>query len=126
MLAKKDRGRGADLQAAPLQYGANVVSDRIMGADLLQADLLKTAQGSDAEDNEDPGQDGAAVSGDEIDSDAELDSDAGEDSAAESDEDELEGELPASLLTDIVEGDDLQVRSPGAMLFWLHHAFPRC
>ncbi|KAK9862024.1 hypothetical protein WJX84_008292 [Apatococcus fuscideae] len=50
MLAKKDRGRGADLEAAPLQYGANVVADRIMGAELLQADLLRSGQGSDAED----------------------------------------------------------------------------
>lgn len=105
MLAKKDRGRGADLQAAPLQFGANVVSDRIMGADLLQADLLQAAEGSDGEDGEDHGQEAAPVSGDEIDSDVELDSDAepgsdaGNDSAAGSDVEELEGEVSASFAT---------------------------
>ena len=108
MLAKKDRGRGADLQAAPLQYGANAVSDCIMGADLLQADLLKAAQGSDAEDDGDHGQDGAAVSGDEVDLDAQLDSEPGSDasnaSAAESDGEELEGEVPTSRLIGHVEG----------------------
>lgn len=88
MLAKKDRGRGADLEAAPLQYGANVVADRIMGAELLQADLLRSGQGSDAEDgDQDDSNEEAALdeelglelqlgSDDELGSDAELESDA--------------------------------------------------
>lgn len=36
MLAKKDRGRGADLEAKPRQYGQQNVSERVEGADLLQ------------------------------------------------------------------------------------------
>ncbi|KAK9840402.1 hypothetical protein WJX74_009278 [Apatococcus lobatus] len=113
MLAKKDRGRGADLQAAPLQYGANVVSDRIMGADLLQADLLQAAQASDAEDDGDENEEGAAASDDEVDSGAELESDAelcsdagdGSDagSAEELSEDEQSDEEATSLGDDDLE-----------------------
>ncbi|EIE25800.1 SDA1-domain-containing protein [Coccomyxa subellipsoidea C-169] len=36
MLEKKDRGRGADLEAAPLSYGASRVQSRVEGAQLLQ------------------------------------------------------------------------------------------
>lgn len=36
MLEKRDRGRGADVEAAPLSYGAARVSSRVEGAELLQ------------------------------------------------------------------------------------------
>lgn len=40
MLEKKDRGRGADLEAAPLSYGAAQVHSRVEGAQLLQVCCL--------------------------------------------------------------------------------------
>lgn len=40
MLEKRDRGRGADLDAAPLLYGASRVQTRIEGAELLQVDAI--------------------------------------------------------------------------------------
>ena len=53
MLEKRDRGRDADLQAAPLAFGARLPADRVEGADLLQAALLRgdEASGTDAEDS---------------------------------------------------------------------------
>ena len=36
MLEKRDRGRGADVEAAPLSYGASHVASRVEGAELLQ------------------------------------------------------------------------------------------
>lgn len=36
MLEKRDRGRGADVAAAPLSYGASRAASRVEGADLLQ------------------------------------------------------------------------------------------
>lgn len=36
MLEKRDRGRGADVDAAPLSYGASRAASRVEGADLLQ------------------------------------------------------------------------------------------
>ena len=39
MLEKKDRGRGADLEAAPLSYGASQVQSRVEGAQLLQVPI---------------------------------------------------------------------------------------
>ncbi|DBB17096.1 TPA: hypothetical protein ACH3X3_014180 [Trebouxia sp. C0006] len=66
MLEKKDRGRGADLEARPMEYGAGTVRDRVEGAELLEAAELR-------EDDSDAELD---------DSDAESDSDG---SAAESD-----------------------------------------
>jgi hypothetical protein len=40
MLEKRDRGRGADLQAAPLSYGAARMHSRVEGAELLQVLLM--------------------------------------------------------------------------------------
>ena len=37
MLEKRDRGRGADMEAAPLAFGAATVQTRVQGAELLQA-----------------------------------------------------------------------------------------
>lgn len=39
MLAKKDRGRGADLNAVPVAYGATKIAHRVEGADLLEEAL---------------------------------------------------------------------------------------
>ncbi len=39
LLAKKDRGRGADMTTAPLEYGATVLPDRIEVT--ISADLLR-------------------------------------------------------------------------------------
>ncbi len=39
LLEKKDRGRGADLEAAPLSYGASQVQSRVEGAQLLQVSI---------------------------------------------------------------------------------------
>ena len=36
MLEKKDRGRGAELDAKPLGYGASRIATRVEGAELLQ------------------------------------------------------------------------------------------
>ena len=36
MLEKKDRGRGANLEAQPLQYGAAQIEVRLVAARLLQ------------------------------------------------------------------------------------------
>lgn len=49
MLAKRDRGRGADLAAKPKSYGEVEVKDRIDGAELLEAAL---AAGQGSEDDE--------------------------------------------------------------------------
>ena len=48
MLEKRDRGRDADLAAAPTAYGARQPASRVEGADLLQAALEKGD--SDSED----------------------------------------------------------------------------
>ncbi|KAL0045199.1 hypothetical protein WJX82_000420 [Trebouxia sp. C0006] len=48
MLEKKDRGRGADLEARPMEYGAGTVRDRVEGAELLEAAELREDD-SDAE-----------------------------------------------------------------------------
>ena len=54
MLAKKDRGRGADMAAVPLAYGAAPIADRVPGADLLEAAVAAgKGGGSDDEGGED-------------------------------------------------------------------------
>lgn len=50
MLAKKDRGRGADMDAVPLAYGSAPIADRVPGADLLEAAVAAGEGGSDGED----------------------------------------------------------------------------
>ncbi|KAL0034036.1 hypothetical protein WJX79_004594 [Trebouxia sp. C0005] len=64
MLEKKDRGRGADLEARPMEYGAGTVRDRVEGAELLEAAELR-GDDSDAESDSD---------GSAAESDVELDS----------------------------------------------------
>lgn len=51
MLEKRDRGRDADLQAVPQAFGARLPADRVEGAELLQAALLRgdESSSSDAE-----------------------------------------------------------------------------
>ncbi|KAL0039901.1 hypothetical protein WJX77_011228 [Trebouxia sp. C0004] len=70
MLEKKDRGRGADLEARPMEYGAGTVRDRVEGAELLEAAELQgddsDAELDDSDAESDP--DGAAAE-----SDVELD-----------------------------------------------------
>lgn len=53
MLAKKDRGKGADLDAKPLAFGEAEVADRIEGADLLQAAELAGSDDEDEDGNQD-------------------------------------------------------------------------
>lgn len=50
LLQKRDRGRGADLAVAPSTYGAQAVSARVAGADLLEQALARgdaSGSGSD-------------------------------------------------------------------------------
>ncbi|GLC55364.1 hypothetical protein PLESTB_000976900 [Pleodorina starrii] len=47
MLAKKDRGRGADLALKPREYGDSGVATRVDGAELLQQALAEGRTGSD-------------------------------------------------------------------------------
>lgn len=49
MLEKRDRGRDADLAAAPLAFGARLPASRVEGAELLQAALENGELKSDAE-----------------------------------------------------------------------------
>lgn len=46
MLEKRDRGRDADLQAVPQAFGARLPADRVEGAELLQAALLRGDESS--------------------------------------------------------------------------------
>ncbi|WIA17645.1 hypothetical protein OEZ85_014450 [Tetradesmus obliquus] len=67
LLAKRDRGRAADLAAAPAGYGELAAAGRLEGAELLEADLARGGLGSD-EDSEDyslgdDGDDGEGSSG---------------------------------------------------------------
>ncbi|KAK9811636.1 hypothetical protein WJX72_007420 [[Myrmecia] bisecta] len=73
MLEKRDRGRGADLSAAPMQYGASVIKDRIEGAELLEEALRR----GDAESGDEEG------SGNESDSDEDGEGSDGSDAEAE-------------------------------------------
>ncbi|KAF6262746.1 SDA1-domain-containing protein [Scenedesmus sp. NREL 46B-D3] len=54
LLNKRDRGRAADLAAAPASYGASAAAERLEGAELLEADLARGGLGSD-EDSDDYG-----------------------------------------------------------------------
>ncbi|WIA37864.1 hypothetical protein OEZ86_014713 [Tetradesmus obliquus] len=54
LLAKRDRGRAADLAAAPAGYGESAAAGRLEGAELLEADLARGGLGSD-EGSEDYG-----------------------------------------------------------------------
>jgi protein SDA1 len=64
LLAKKDRGRGADMTAAPLEYGAAPVADRVPGAELLEA-AVAAGKGSDDDEEEDDGSEWESLSGGE-------------------------------------------------------------
>ncbi|KAG2445218.1 hypothetical protein HYH02_008686 [Chlamydomonas schloesseri] len=68
MLAKKDRGRGADLALKPRDYGDARVASRVDGAELLEAALAEGRTGSD-DDEVDLGLDD--TSSDEEDDDGE-------------------------------------------------------
>ncbi|GAX82660.1 hypothetical protein CEUSTIGMA_g10086.t1 [Chlamydomonas eustigma] len=90
MLSKKDRGRGADLDAKPKAYGEVDVRERVDGADLLQAAI---AAGQGSEDDEYHLSSGS-------DSDADVD-DGGEDV-----DEEAEGaDKVAVVEQDIEDGD---------------------
>jgi protein SDA1 len=53
MLEKKDRGRNADLAAAPMAFGAHQPSSRVEGADLLQAAIARGDRDSSDEAEDD-------------------------------------------------------------------------
>ncbi len=59
MLEKRDRGRDADLDAAPLAFGARLPADRVEGADLLQAALQRGDEASSSEGEEIEGSESA-------------------------------------------------------------------
>ncbi|KAG1675672.1 hypothetical protein FOA52_002381 [Chlamydomonas sp. UWO 241] len=63
MLAKRDRGRGADMDLKPKAYGESDVKDRVDGAELLEA-ALAAGQASDDDDYELGGTDDDSVDGD--------------------------------------------------------------
>ncbi len=58
MLEKRDRGRGADLASAPLDYGAQTLRDRIEGADLLEEAERREREADEKEDEEGEGEEG--------------------------------------------------------------------
>ena len=120
LLEKKDRGRGADLAAAPRQYGASTVAAGVEGMDLLlqaeregkfdsDGDLIDTEdeeEGDEESGDEEviegsDGEDEGAVSGDDSEAiEGSGDEDegvaaSGDDSEADSDDEEgdLEDEL---------------------------------
>lgn len=85
LLAKKDRGRGADLVSAPQGYGHTNVAERIDGAELLQQALL------DGDSDDDDVVEGSADDygdGNDVDDDNDDDHDEG----SEEEENQLEGE----------------------------------
>ncbi|CAL8470003.1 g9545 [Coccomyxa elongata] len=124
LLEKKDRGRGADLEAAPLSYGASQVQSRVEGAQLLQ-EAEERGDLDDEEDGSDEGEEGDEVSegeeglasdeeeaeegsGFQVPEDAELDvgESVDEDAAEEEDEDEEVGGELGTLDGD--EADELE------------------
>ncbi|EFJ52836.1 hypothetical protein VOLCADRAFT_55520, partial [Volvox carteri f. nagariensis] len=52
MLAKKDRGKGADLTVKPREFGDLGVASRVDGAELLEKALAEGRTGSDDDDDE--------------------------------------------------------------------------
>lgn len=82
LLEKKDRGRGADLNAAPREYGASTIASGIAGLDLLLQ--------AEREGKIDP--DGELVSSDEEESEGEGDEIDAEGSVEEGSDEEIETE----------------------------------
>ncbi|KAL6763683.1 SDA1-domain-containing protein [Haematococcus lacustris] len=74
LLAKKDRGRGADLASRPRAYGEASVAERVDGAALLEEAL---AAGQGASDDEVHFSDSDSSDGDDDGDDAELESMSG-------------------------------------------------
>ncbi|GFH22547.1 protein SDA1, partial [Haematococcus lacustris] len=74
LLAKKDRGRGADLASRPRAYGEASVAERVDGAALLEEAL---AAGQGASDDEVHFSDSGSSDGDDDGDDAELESMSG-------------------------------------------------
>ena len=50
MLAKRERGRGADMEATPAAFGAGAVATRVAGADLLEAEEKREAEVEEEEE----------------------------------------------------------------------------
>eukprot|EP00884_Botryococcus_braunii_P012226 jgi/Botrbrau1/21003/Bobra.0144s0020.2 len=93
MLEKKDRGRGADLAAVPLQYGAQVLRDRVEGADLLEQAEQQDVEESD-EKSEGIGEESwDAESGEEAGRDVDDEEEEEEEVEEEEEEVEREGNL---------------------------------
>ncbi|KAL4857462.1 hypothetical protein ACK3TF_002330 [Chlorella vulgaris] len=73
MLEKRDRGRGADVGAHPMQYGATQIATRIEGAEMLEQALLDGRFDSDGqlvsegEEEEGEEEEGSELSGGEVD-----------------------------------------------------------
>lgn len=111
MLQRKFRGRGANLEARPPDYGAVDIKNRIAGADLLEAAIEKGGEIlSDDEYDEDSAEDSdtghlSEGSGDESDNDSERASDLAEHQSISS---------SGSLSQDIVGEDGGQEASTSA------------
>lgn len=105
LLEKKDRGKGADLEARVQQYGELHAADRIAGAELLQR-VIETGEGLDDEDDEDDSD--GLVLGSEIEvSDPDAASgDEEDDDEAESGEDDDEAESGDEDVDEEEEDDD--------------------
>ena len=102
LLAKKDRGRGADMGAAPLAYGAATIADRVPGADLLEAAVAAgkgSGSGSDGEDGS--GSDWESLEGEE-----EEEGDDGEAAPSGSEEEEEDAEEASPSGSDDDDGED--------------------
>lgn len=106
MLERKERGRGADLDAAPLQFGAARLATGVDGLDLLEAAERAGRFDSDGElisDDEEEAGDLALLESGSDDDEGELGGDS-EDEAAPEDDSEEEGLDGAGRSDDDEEG----------------------
>ena len=98
LLAKRERGRGADLEAAPAAFGAATVATRVLGAELLEAEEEKKRMRGGEEESDDEDEEGWSEDdeeGDEEESDDDDDGD-GEEAGSGGSEEEEEDEEEAS------------------------------
>ena len=101
LLAKRERGRGADLEAAPAAFGAADVATRVLGADLLEAEEEKKRKrreegGGESDDDEDEDEEGWSDDDDDEEEEEEESDDDGEGGSGESEEEDEEEEEEAS------------------------------
>lgn len=99
LLAKRERGRGADLDAAPSAFGAAEVATRIPGAELLEAEEQARRRkragrgggGSDDDDDDDDGESGSEGDWSDSDDDEDEDGEEGEEEEEEEEGSDVEG-----------------------------------